>query len=79
MSATQEELMTETEAAQHLGFTPERLRELVSLGLLRSVFVPGPQGNSMMFYTGEIVRFKERHIESENRTDAEKNPDVIGK
>ena len=67
----QAELMTETEAARHLGVTPERIRELVSLGLLRSVFVPGPQGNLMMYYKREIVRFKERHIESENKTGTE--------
>ena len=66
-------------AARYLGVPPPHLREFASQGLLQAVPVEGPQGREAMYYTGEVLRLKERLRRQEGNAGAEQWPDVISK
>lgn len=76
MSAAEEELIPEQEAAQYLEVTPQRLREFASQGALQSVIVQGPSGHEVMYYRGEVLALKER-LRGKRTADTEEWPDVI--
>ena len=58
MSTGQEELITEEAAAQYLGVSPLRLRELVTQGVLRLVMVQGSEGVEPMYLRGEVLKLE---------------------
>ena len=60
MSAGQEELMPEDEAAELLGIAEWRLRELASFGELRLVRVEGTEGERVMYFAAEVLALRER-------------------
>jgi hypothetical protein len=84
MSARQEELITEEEALRYLQITPERLKSMVSKGLLKTIDVQSPGGEMIFYYRGQIESLKEQlrweKPESEGATELEVEewPDVIG-
>lgn len=77
MSAEQEELITEEDAARYLGVSPERLRELVTQGELRLVMVQKPEGIEAMYLSGEVLRLKERLGDRGSKSETEEWPDTI--
>ena len=78
MSAGQEELITEEDAARYLGVTPARLRELVTQGELHLAMVQGPEGIEPMYFRGEVLRLKEKLRGQESKSETEEWPDTIG-
>ena len=77
MSAGQEELMTEEDATRYLGVSPERLRELVTQGVLRLAMVQGPEGMEPMYLRGEILQLKERLRGQGSKSEVEEWPNMI--
>ncbi len=77
MSAGQEELMDEGDAAQHLGISPERLRELATQGELRVVKIRASDKIVPMYLTGEVLRLKEQLRGQESKSETEEWPDMI--
>ena len=78
MSAMQEELITELEAARYLGISPQRLREFAERALLQSIDVQTPHGSETMYYRGEVLRLKEHLRRHESAAEEEEWPDVLG-
>ena len=78
MSAGQEELITEEDAARYLGVSPLRLIELVTEGELRLVTVQNPEGIEPMYLRGEVLRLKERLRDQASKSGTEEWPDTIG-
>ena len=78
MSTGQEELITEEDAARHLGITPERLIQLVIQGELRLVTVQKSEGIESMYLKGEVLRLKERLGAQGGKSETEEWPDTIG-
>ena len=78
MSAGQEELITEEDAARYLRVTPGRLLELVTQGELRLVMVQRSGGMESMYLSGEVLRLKERLGAQAGKPGAEEWPDMIG-
>ena len=77
MSTGQEELITEEAAAQYLGVSPLRLRELVTQGVLRLAMVQGPEGMEPMYLRGEILQLKERLRGQGSKSEVEEWPNMI--
>ena len=77
MSAGQEELIAEEDAARYLGVPPARLRELVTQGVLHLAMVQGPEGIEAMYFRGEVLQLKERLRSQESKPEAEEWPDMI--
>lgn len=88
MSARQEELITEEEAARYLRITQERLRPMVSIRLLKTIDVQSPTGTMTFYYRGQIENLKEqlrwetpvRETEGESKSEPsiiDEWPDVI--
>ena len=77
MSAGQEELMPEEEAARLLGIAEWRLKELAAEGELRLVHVEGPAGTLVMYFKGEVLALRERLRGKPEADEAEEWPDVI--
>lgn len=78
MSAEQEELIAEEDAARYVGVSPERLRELVTQGELRLVMVQRSGELEAMYLSSEVLRLKERLGAQESKPGAEEWPDQIG-
>ena len=78
MSAEQEELITEEDAARYLGVSPARLRELVVQGELHLVTVQKTEGLELMYFRGEVLRLKEKLRAQESRSETEEWPNTIG-
>lgn len=78
MSAEQEELIPEEDAARYLGVPPERLRLLAVQGELQLVVVNGPNGQESMYLRGQVLRLKEALRRNESKADTEEWPDVLG-
>ncbi len=79
MSAEQEELIDELDAARYLDISPERLRELATQDEIRVVVIRGPDGIEMMYFRGEVLRLKEKLRGQESQSEAEEWPDIIDK
>ncbi len=77
MSAGQEELITEEDAARYLGVSPERLRELVTQGVLRMAITRGPEGLEPMYFSGDVLRLKEHLTDQGSKSGTEEWPDII--
>ena len=77
MSSELEELITAEEAARELGVSPERVLEYATQGELRAVTVQGPGGAEVMYYRGEVLRFKDRLGRGGAGAGAEEWPDLI--
>ncbi len=77
MSAGQEELITEEDAARYLGVSPERLRELVTQGVLRMAITRGPEGLEPMYFRGDVLRLKEHLTDQGSKSGTEEWPDII--
>ena len=78
MSAGQEELIAEGDAARYLDVSPARLRELVADGKLRLVMVQGPEGLEPMYFMGEVLRLTERLRGWRSKSETGEWPDTIG-
>jgi hypothetical protein len=78
MSAEQEELITENEAARYLSVTPQRLREFVVQGELRMVLVQSKSGEETMYFRGQVLKLKEKLIADEGDEEVEEWPELIG-
>jgi len=78
MSAMQEELITETEAARYLGVSPERLRAFASQGMLQEVIVEVRDQRLTMYYTSEVLRLKERLRGLKDNSATDEWPEFIG-
>ncbi len=79
MSAGQEELMDEQDAARYLGIAPERLRELAAQGEIRVVVVRALDEIEVMYFRGEVLRLKEQLRGQESKPETEEWPDMIDK
>ena len=80
MSAEQEELIPEEEAARLLGIAEWRLGELAAQGELRAVRAEGPGGQRVMYFLGEVLALRERIKGTPELEDTDENeewPDVI--
>jgi hypothetical protein len=77
MSAGQEELIPEEEAARLLGIAEWRLRELAAQGELRLVRVEGPAGPRVMYLAAEVLALRGRLGGTPEEDDDEEWPDKI--
>ena len=77
MSAEQEEMMPEDEAARYLNVSKGRLRELAVQGELRMLLARGPDGEKTMYLRGQVLKLKARLAADEEASGAEEWPDVI--
>ncbi|PYS75986.1 MAG: hypothetical protein DMF66_17215 [Acidobacteria bacterium] len=80
MSAEQEELITEEEAAKLLGMAEWRIRELAAQGELRTVQADAPGGPRVMYFIGEVLALRGRISGASGADDTDENeewPDVI--
>jgi hypothetical protein len=77
VSAEQEEMMPEAEAARYLNVSKGRLRELAVLGELRMLLARGPDGEKTMYLRGQVLRLKARLAADEEASEAEEWPDVM--
>lgn len=84
MSAGQDELMPEEEAAELLGIARWRLRELATFGELRLVRLEGPEGERVMYFAAEVLALRERlrgrpdEVSTEDADDDDEWPELIG-
>ncbi len=77
MSAGQEELMDEDDAALYLNISPERLRELATEGEIRVVVVRTPEDVEPMYLRGDVLRLKEKLRSQESQPETEEWPEMI--
>ncbi len=78
MSAKQDELITEEDAARYLGVSPVRLIELVTQGVLRLVIAKREGGLEAMYLSSEVLQLNERPGDWESKPVTEEWPDTIG-
>lgn len=77
VSAGQEELITEDEAARLLEVTREDVRFLASEGALQSIEVQTPGGDMTFYYRGQVQNLKGRLRQRGKAAPPEEWPDVI--
>lgn len=77
MSAEQEELIDELDAARYLDISLERLTELATEGEICVVVIQTPDGIEVMYFRGEVLRLKEKLRSQESKSEAEEWPDMI--
>ncbi len=78
MSAKQDELITEEDAARYLGVSPVRLIELVTQGVLRLVIAKREGGLEAMYLSSEAFQLNERSGDRASKSGTEEWPDLIG-
>ncbi len=77
MSAAQEELVNEDDAARYLDISPARLRELATEGEIRVVVIRTPDDVEPMYLRGEVLRLKEKLRSQESQPEADEWPEMI--
>ncbi len=77
MSVGQEELIAEEDAERYLGVSPERLRELVTQGVLRIAIARGAEGLEPMYFRSDVLRLKEHLTDQGSKSGTEEWPDII--